>query len=261
MCSSGSACPPCWGNCRWGSSWGTWRCSIPIFKSPKSPSTSVPELVERIEHAQPEDVFYQPGAIIKILAEIGVVLLLFEVGLESTVHEMLSVGMSSLLVAVLGVIAPMLLGWLAGWLLVRELGSEVHAFIGATLCATSVGITARVLKDLGRSKQRESQIILGAAVIDDVLGLVILTVVTGVISSGAFHYSTVGVVVLKAAAFLFGAVFLGAFFFTRPSVQGGHVFAGARAVGFGVVGDLFRLCLFRDAWCSWNPSWAPSPPA
>ncbi len=188
----------------------------PYFQVPEVPKHVSPEMVERIEHAQPEDVFYQPGAIIKILAEIGVVLLLFEVGLESTVHEMLSVGMSSLLVAVLGVIAPMLLGWLAGWLLVRELGSEVHAFIGATLCATSVGITARVLKDLGRSKQRESQIILGAAVIDDVLGLVILTVVTGVISSGAFHYSTVGLVVFKAAVFLFGAVFLGAFFFTRP---------------------------------------------
>ena len=159
---------------------------------------------------------YNPAAIIKILAEIGVVLLLFEVGLESTVREMLSVGTSSLLVAILGVVAPMMLGWLVGYLLVRDLGSEVHAFIGATLCATSVGITARVLKDLGRSKQRESQIILGAAVIDDVLGLVILTVVSGVIMSGAFQVSTVSFVIMKAAAFLFGAVLLGAVLFTRP---------------------------------------------
>ncbi len=109
---------------------------------------------EQMEHPT-EEVFYQPAAMIKILAGIGVVLLLFEVGLESTVREMMSVGASSLLVAVLGVIAPMLLGWGVGWLLIREAGSEVHAFIGATLCATSVGITARVLKDLGRSKQRE----------------------------------------------------------------------------------------------------------
>ncbi len=188
----------------------------PYFQVPEVPKHVDREMAERIEHAEPEDVFYQPGAIVRILAEIGVVLLLFEVGLESTVHEMLSVGVSSLLVAVMGVVAPMILGWLAGWLLVPELGPEVHAFIGATLCATSVGITARVLKDLGRSKQRESQIILGAAVIDDVLGLVILTVVSGVISSGEFHYYTVGIVVLKAAVFLFGAVFLGAFFFTRP---------------------------------------------
>jgi Kef-type K+ transport system membrane component KefB len=144
------------------------------------------------------------------------VLLLFEVGLESTVREMMSVGASSLLVAILGVAAPMALGWLIGWLLVPELGPEVHAFIGATLCATSVGITARVLKDLGRSKQRESQIILGAAVIDDVLGLVMLTVVSGVIMSGAFHPATVGIVIFKAGAFLFGAVLLGAVIFTKP---------------------------------------------
>lgn len=169
-----------------------------------------------IEEATDEEVFYKPAAIIKILAEIGVVLLLFEVGLESTVRDMLSVGTSSVLVAILGVAAPMALGWLIGWLLIPELGSEVHAFIGATLCATSVGITARVLKDLGRSKQRESQIILGAAVIDDVLGLVILTVVSGVIMSGAFQIATVGIVILKAAAFLFGAVILGAVLLTRP---------------------------------------------
>lgn len=179
-----------------------------------------PTITEEVEydvaHEAPENVFYQPAAIIKILAEIGVVLLLFEVGLESTVRDMLSVGTSSLLVAILGVAAPMALGWLVGWLLIREAGAEVHAFIGATLCATSVGITARVLKDLGRSKQRESQIILGAAVIDDVLGLVILTVVSGVIMSGAFHITTVSIVIAKAAAFLFGAVLLGAVLFTRP---------------------------------------------
>ncbi|MCA9070352.1 MAG: cation:proton antiporter, partial [Planctomycetaceae bacterium] len=174
------------------------------------------EVKEEVEHNEAEQLFYKPAAIIKILAEIGVVLLLFEVGLESTVREMLSVGTSSLLVAVLGVAAPMALGWLVGWLLVRDLGMEVHAFIGATLCATSVGITARVLKDLGRSKQREAQIILGAAVIDDVLGLVILTVVSGVISQGEFHPVTMGIVIGKAAAFLIGAVVLGAILFTRP---------------------------------------------
>lgn len=174
------------------------------------------EVEEEVAHHNAEELFYKPAAIIKILAEIGVVLLLFEVGLESTVREMLSVGTSSLLVAVLGVVAPMMLGWFVGWVLVRDLGTEVHAFIGATLCATSVGITARVLKDLGRSKQREAQIILGAAVIDDVLGLVILTVVSGVISQGEFHPATMGLVILKAAAFLVSAVVLGAVLFTRP---------------------------------------------
>ena len=111
---------------------------------------------------------------IAILAEIGVILLLFEVGLESKVSEMLSVGVSSLFVAILGVVAPFFLGWgVSAWFLPDE-NILVHLFIGATLCATSVGITARVLTDLGKVTTRESKIILGAAVIDDVLGLVIL---------------------------------------------------------------------------------------
>ena len=120
---------------------------------------------------------------IEILAQIGVILLLFDVGLESNVKEMLSVGASSLLVAVLGVIAPFFLGWWMSALFLPEEELLVHMFIGATLCATSVGITARVLTDLGKISARESKIILGAAVIDDILGLVILAVVTGVISA------------------------------------------------------------------------------
>src|SRR6185295_16926458 len=102
-----------------------------------------------------------PG--LEILAQLGVILLLFQVGLESNVAEMLSVGWSSLLVAVLGVIAPFFLGWgVSAWMLPDE-ETLAHVFIGATLCATSVGITARVLADLGRLSARESKIILGAA--------------------------------------------------------------------------------------------------
>src|SRR6266568_2005278 len=104
-----------------------------------------------------------------MLSRLGVLLLLFEVGLESTVRQMLRVGPSSLLVAVLGVAAPFALGWGVGLLLVPGAGSYVHAFLGAALSATSVGITARVLQDLGRSQTPEARIILGAAVIDDVL--------------------------------------------------------------------------------------------
>ena len=122
-----------------------------------------------------------PG--LEILAQLGVILLLFQVGLESNVQEMMSVGGSSLLVAVLGVIAPFFLGWgVSAWLLPKE-EMLAHLFIGATLCATSVGITARVLKDLGKTSTREARIILGAAVIDDVLGLVILSVVAGTIAA------------------------------------------------------------------------------
>jgi Kef-type K+ transport system membrane component KefB len=150
---------------------------------------------------------------IAIIAEIGVVLLLFEVGLESNVREMMSVGASSLLVALLGVVAPFFLGWgVSAWMLPHE-ELLVHLFIGATLCATSVGITARVLTDLGKVTTREAKIILGAAVIDDVLGLVILAVVSGVITAantgGQLASMDVLWIVGKATLFLVGAILIG----------------------------------------------------
>lgn len=150
---------------------------------------------------------------IAMLAGIGVLILLFEVGLESTVGQMLKVGLSAFLVAALGVIAPFILGWAVGAWLLPGASGYAHAFIGATLCATSVGITARVLKDLGRSQTPEARIILGAAVIDDVLGLVILAVVTGVIAAaaqgGELSFLDVGQLVATAGLFLFGSLFLG----------------------------------------------------
>ncbi len=122
-------------------------------------------------------------SIVTVLAELGVILLLFEVGLETSVPEMLKVGWSSLLVAILGVVAPFLLGWLVAAYFLPEANILVHIFVGATLTATSVGITARVLKDLGKTKTKEAKIILGAAVIDDVLGLLVLAVVTSTVHS------------------------------------------------------------------------------
>ena len=112
-----------------------------------------------------------------MLARLGVLVLLFEVGLESTVGQMLKVGAPSVLVATLGVAVPFGLGWsTSAWLLPGQ-SAYVHAFMGATLCATSIGITARVFQDLNRLHTAEARIILGAAVIDDVMGLVILAVV------------------------------------------------------------------------------------
>lgn len=147
------------------------------------------------------------------LAQIGVIILLFEVGLESTVRDMLKVGAAAVLVATLGVVTPFALGWLVGALLLPTAGPYVHAFLGATLTATSVGITARVLRDLGKSTSPEARVILGAAVVDDVFGLVILAVLTGLITaanSGApMAYGAVGLIVLKAVVFLCGAIALG----------------------------------------------------
>jgi Kef-type K+ transport system membrane component KefB len=151
---------------------------------------------------------------VDILARLGVVVLLFEVGLESTVGDMLKVGIRSLVVAVLGVITPWALGWWLGALLLPNHSVYVHAFLGATLTATSVGITARVLKDLGCANTREARIILGAAVIDDVLGLVILAVVASVLTAAdlgrAPSYLDTALVFAKAIGFLVGAIWLGA---------------------------------------------------
>jgi Kef-type K+ transport system membrane component KefB len=151
--------------------------------------------------------------VIAALAQIGVILLLFEVGLESDLGEMMEVGRSSLFVAVAGVVAPFFLGWgVAAYFLPGE-SRLAHVFIGAVLCATSVGITARVLKDLGRLKLRESRIILGAAVIDDVIGLMILAVVVGAVSAsvngGSVSIDHIFWIAAKTAAFFVSAFVVG----------------------------------------------------
>jgi Kef-type K+ transport system membrane component KefB len=123
--------------------------------------------------------------ILKFLAELGVVILLFQVGLESNIGSMRRVGVPALLVAMLGVVAPMVLGtYVVGPWLLPDLSFNGHLFLGATLTATSVGITGRVFQDLKVLQSREARIVLGAAVIDDVLGLVILAVVSAVVMSG-----------------------------------------------------------------------------
>ncbi len=151
---------------------------------------------------------------IDMLSKLGVILLLFMVGLESTVAQMLQVGWSSFLVGVLGVIGPFVLGWGVGAWLLPEHSVYMHVYLGAALTATSVGITARVLKDLGRSQATESRIILGAAVIDDVLGLLILAVVAGIINAanvgGAMSYGDVAMTLFKATVFLVGSLAIGA---------------------------------------------------
>ena len=156
---------------------------------------------------------------IAALAELGVIILLFEVGLESDLKEMMEVGLSSLLVAVLGVVAPFLLGWMVSAYFSPNEPQLVHIFIGAILCATSVGITARVFKDLGKLNTREARIILGAAVIDDVLGLLILAVVAGAIKAsatgGALSMIEVGFIALKSLAFLVGSILIGHYLMPR----------------------------------------------
>ncbi len=123
-------------------------------------------------------------ASLDLLARLGVLLLLFQVGLESTVRQMLTVGVAATRVATIGVLVPLGLGWLVAHALLPQEPMTVHAFLGATLSATSVGITARVLRDLGCGQTKIARLILGAAIIDDVLGLVLLAIVTGAMASG-----------------------------------------------------------------------------
>ncbi|HTE55167.1 MAG TPA: cation:proton antiporter [Kofleriaceae bacterium] len=147
------------------------------------------------------------------LAELGVILLLFEVGLESDLGKMARVGLSAAGVAVIGVILPVALGFGVHWLLVPDATWHVHLFIGAVLAATSVGITARVLRDLGRIDSPTARVILGAAVIDDVIGLVVLAVVVGIVQAADGGRSMggweVARIALLAVGFLAGAALMG----------------------------------------------------
>lgn len=142
--------------------------------------------------------------VIHLLAEIGVVILLFEIGLETDVKRLLRVGGSSAAVAAVGVVLPFALGYFTMTMLGQAQLPAVVA--GAALTATSVGITARVLSDLGRLHEVESQIVLGAAVIDDVIGLIILAVVAQLVAGAAVTVS--GVMLTTVIAFGFLAVVL-----------------------------------------------------
>lgn len=156
-----------------------------------------------------ENVFLQ------FLAELGVVILLFQIGLESNIGQMLRVGPRALLVATIGVIAPFVLGTLlVGPLVLPGLSQSAYLFLGAALTATSVGITARVFRDLGKLQSPEARIVLGAAVIDDVMGLIILAIVSAIATEGSVGLASITLITAKALLFLAGAILLG--HFTAP---------------------------------------------
>jgi Kef-type K+ transport system membrane component KefB len=144
------------------------------------------------------------------LAEIGVVILLFQIGLESDLKKLKTVGGPAFFVAIIGVIVPMVLGWkvVGPWLFPGQL-EVAYLFLGAALTATSVGITARVFQDLGKLQTPEAQTVLGAAVIDDVLGLLILAVVSGIATAGSVSPGALMWIIGKAFGFLVGAIVFG----------------------------------------------------
>jgi Kef-type K+ transport system membrane component KefB len=186
------------------------------------------------------------------LAQVGVLILLFDVGLETDLRALARVGPSAAAVAVIGVVVPIALGGAASLWLRPDQPLLVHLFVGATLSATSVGITARVLKDLGVTREREGQIILGAAILDDVLGLIVLAVVSGMAgaaAAGAGGISSVAVIgiALRAALFLSAAALVGHFLsapIARLAGRAGHPDETLLVVGLALC---FTLAYLAEA--------------
>jgi Kef-type K+ transport system membrane component KefB len=149
--------------------------------------------------------------VVSLLSDIGVIVLLFEVGLESNLVELLSVGPQALIVATVGVIVPFALGTL-GLIYGFSIPLIPAVFAGAALTATSIGITAKVLGDMGQLKTTEGQIIIGAAVVDDIFGIVILAVVASLIKTGQVRFDSIIYLMLIAVVFLVGAIVVGRIF-------------------------------------------------
>lgn len=153
-------------------------------------------------------IFQAESEVISVLAEIGVIILLFEIGLESDLKELLRVGPQAATVAVVGVVAPFAAGT-AGLILLFGVPTIPAVFAGAALTATSIGITAKVLAEIQRLSSREGQIIIGAAVLDDVLGIIVLAVVASLAKTGEIVVSNVIYLILGAGVFLIGSILLG----------------------------------------------------
>lgn len=188
---------------------------------------------------------------LRVVAEVGAILLLFEVGVESDLMQLLAVGWSSLAVATLGVIVPMVLGYVVSMTLLPESGWLTHLFVGGTLTATSVGITARVLKDLNRANTKEARIILGAAVADDVIGLVVLAAVSGLVTaasagSGGVSVGAILWIIVTATMFLVGAVVIGRYFAQRMF----HWAARLRVPG-ALIASCICFCFLVAALAAW----------
>lgn len=197
---------------------------------------------------------------LRFLAELGVAVLLFKTGLESNVAEMRKVGPRAFLVALAGVVVTFSLGAfvVAPWLL-PQVPAVSHYFIGAALTATSVGISARVFSDLGKQQTKEARLVIGAAVLDDVIGLVVLAVITGLITAGSVSLGLVSVTVGKSVGFLLGAIFIGQALAPRLSKWLSQIHSGVGAkftfaIGFfllfGYCAQLFGLAPIIGAFAA-----------
>ena len=154
---------------------------------------------ELIQVAQTLDVF----------SRYGIIFLLFMVGLRTSIDEMRQVGPDSLRVAMIGVIVPFGLGFASSRLLIPDITLHTSLFLGAALGATSVGISVMVLQELKMESTKVARIILGAAVIDDILGLLLLSIVSGIVVTGGIETLQILIVIVITSLFLAGAIYLG----------------------------------------------------
>jgi len=181
---------------------GTEASDSVIMRFMQSTTSLTPEAIGATFAAQSE--------VISVLAELGVIILLFEIGLESELGELLKYGPQAAIVAVVGVVVPFGLGTI-GAIALFGIPTIPAIFAGAALTATSIGITAKVLAELGQLNSKEGQIIIGAAVLDDVLGIVILAVVASLVKTGEIDVWNILYLTIGAAVFLLGTIFLGRF--------------------------------------------------
>ena len=173
------------------------RCALPVLDILRGPHGN-----EILQVAHTVDVF----------SRYGVIFLLFLVGLDTSIGEMRKVGPDSSRVAIIGVLLPFLLGWLASTLLIEDVEFHTSLFLGAALAATSVGISAMVLQEMNMEQTDLARIILGAAVFDDVLGLLMLAIVSGIVVTGSVDLINIAVIIVMATLFLVVAINLGPFF-------------------------------------------------
>jgi len=171
-------------------------------------------VLQRLNDLSPDSltrIFSSESEVISVLAEIGVIILLFEIGLESDLRQLKEVGIQATVVACVGVVVPFVAGT-AGLMAIFHVAAIPAIFAGAALTATSIGITSKVLAELGQLKSKEGQIIVGAAVIDDVLGIIVLAVVASLAKTGEIDVLNVIYLIISSTAFLVGAILLGGVF-------------------------------------------------
>lgn len=189
--------------------------------------------------------------IISFIAQLGAVLLLFSIGLESNIKEMSKVGVRALAVALIGVTLPFVFGaFVLGPIFFDDASSNARLFLGASLVATSVGITASVFRSLKLTKSRAAQTVLGAAVIDDVLGLIVLAVVSALVTGGSLSAGLIIELAAKSFGFLAGSLIVGSLIAKPISTLFSKIHTGigmklglalSFALVFGYIAELFGL--------------------